>query len=332
MWTIDLGRNYGKDRDKRPTVLDWQQRVHVTVHHHKPSSTIMTQKPKHVDVWIEVADGSLHQVRIMRSGAMAFADCPMGSVNQQRMALLLGCPEAVCMHCLTLMAVISEAGPAAFYSGAWGINQDLRRMWGRDGHANRLHERRRRDVAREAIAGFQPGRFSHVNMRLSTQNMAMATWNTCRMYHGQKWRPSFGASAGLEAAVTCHKRGWKQGTWHGTFNMPTAWRFLYMRGFGSIGGYLAGAIASVNGDHMEAWLMRVNSPAHTSDFHLADVLRGPDGVWRVSDWRRGWSWRTVMLGKTKPHRDMKARMFRPDGTLRVMPDGFTLNIDIIGGV
>ena len=332
MWTIDLGRNYGKDRDQRHPILDWQKRVHVTLHHHKPSSTIMMQKPKHVDAWLEVPDGSLHQVRIMRSGAMAFVDCPMGSVNQQRIALLLGCHEAVCKHCMTFVALIAEAGPTAFYSGAWSINKDLYRMCGRDALRDRLAERRRRDYAREALADFQPGRFSHVNMRLSTQNMAMETWNKCMMYNGQKWRTSFGASAGLVACVTCHKRGWGQGTRHGTFNMPTAWRFLYMRGFGSIGGYLAGAIASVDGDHMEAWLMRVNSPATSSDFHLADVHRDPNGVWRVSDWRRGWSWRTVMLGKTKPHRAMKARMFRPDGTLRVMPDGFTLNTGIIGGV
>jgi hypothetical protein len=370
MWTIELGPDYAKQRKVRPNLLDWSMLTTPRMQRCQPSSSIMTQRPKYVDLWIaaDCAPGDpqqTHRVRCMRNGAIAFMDCPHGSVGQQRIALLLGIPEVICRPCMSLLHMLQGDGADAYFHGAGICAADLRRMW--DGTAfyrgtplpgSRRMARKRgmervdgslrilsgrsarylrnnRDRTRDALQVIQPGRFSKHNLRLSTQAMADASWERGFQRGRQSWRMTFGEARphqGMEAAVSVHQRGWGKGSWHGTINLPTAWRFLWMRGCSLLDGFFVGAIASHTADRMEAWVFRVGSPGAASDFHLADFERAVDGRWRFVDWRRGWSWRTVLQGKTKTHRAMLERMFRPDGSMRVMPDGFTLNVGIIGGV
>jgi hypothetical protein len=374
MWTFDILPDYGqRSHAVRRARGAWNT---PTIVRHTASSQIMGQRPKFIDVWVELATAVIgvreeHHVRIMRHGAVSFVNCTHGSIGQQRMMALLGLGEDTqCPACMGLLYALAE-GYSYFYGGAGGaFHQDYRRMMdgtvvrnghGRiSGHRGLLRKRgaflprhggivpmtmdeartnrQTRNMQRNDHAAWQPGRPGLRQYGMSTQSMLLKTIAHCSMLSEFKTHRIIpGITDGLHAEAWTTGKGWGDKPKHLKAMVPTAWRYLFMRGLAKIDGHLVGAIAGMRDGALEAWCLKVNTPYPSTDWHLAtfDRINADDATapqWRFNDWRKGYSWRRVMDGKTQTHRDMKARMLRADGTLRVMPDGFSLHYTIVGGI
>lgn len=371
MWTFDILPDYAKQW--RIVRSSRGQYTTPVVARYKASSQNMAQRPKFIDVWLDASshggEYEEHHVRLMRHGAVAFVDCPRGSIGQQRMMMLLGLgDDAQCQHCMGLLYGLAE-GYSYMYGPVGGaFIQDWRRMMdgsmvrgglGRmPGHRDLLRQRgaipnHRRDgfvpctkdeartnrharnLRRDEHAAWQPGRPSVHAYGLSTQAMLRQAIEHCHTLDMFKpHRIVTGITDGLHAEAWATGKGWGNKPKHLKAMVPVAWRYLHMRGLSMINGHLVGAIAGMRNGQLEAWCLKVNTPYGNTDWHLAtfDMLGERDGGgWRFCDWRKGYSWRQVMAAKTKTHQAVLAQMLRPDGSLRVMPDGFSLHNTIVRG-